>query len=172
MRHADGKQRLKRLQGTPPVILIDEYDDPVAQALKNPDDAERVRDALAPVYRQMKDRSGKIRFLMITGGRGLWFHGGQAARAFLRALPEVPLAGTGFPRGTGGVARGRTHGHRGGPSLRHVHLRAEGGQAAEGGDVAGAAQEVRRAVPRRRQARLGGGPFLQRQDAPVQGRRC
>ena len=53
--------------GTPPVILIDEYDDPVAQALKNPDDAERVRDALAPVYRQMKDRSGKIRFLMITG---------------------------------------------------------------------------------------------------------
>ena len=54
-------------KGTPPVILIDEYDDPVAQALKNPDDAERVRDALAPVYRQMKDRSGKIRFLMITG---------------------------------------------------------------------------------------------------------
>ena len=33
--------------GTSPVILIDEYDDPVAQALKNPDDAERVRDALA-----------------------------------------------------------------------------------------------------------------------------
>ena len=54
-------------KGTPPVILIDEYDDPVAQTLKNPDDAERVRDALAPVYRQMKDRSGKIRFLMITG---------------------------------------------------------------------------------------------------------
>ena len=54
-------------KGKPPVILIDEYDDPVAQALKNPDDAERVRDALAPIYRQMKDRSGKIRFLMITG---------------------------------------------------------------------------------------------------------
>ena len=53
--------------GTPPVILIDEYDDPVAQVLKNRDDAERVRDALAPIYRQMKDRSGKIRFLMITG---------------------------------------------------------------------------------------------------------
>ena len=30
-------------KGAPPVILIDEYDDPVAQALKNPDDAERVR---------------------------------------------------------------------------------------------------------------------------------
>ena len=54
-------------KGRPPVILIDEYDDPVACALKNPDDAERVRDALAPVYKQMKDRSGKIRFLMITG---------------------------------------------------------------------------------------------------------
>ena len=54
-------------EGTPPVILIDEYDDPVAQALKNVDDAERVRNTLAPIYRQMKDRSGKIRFLMITG---------------------------------------------------------------------------------------------------------
>ena len=54
-------------KGTPPVILIDEYDDPVACALKDPNEAERVRDALAPVYKQMKDRSGKIRFLMITG---------------------------------------------------------------------------------------------------------
>ena len=54
-------------KGKPPAILIDEYDDPVACALKNPDEAERVRDALAPVYKQMKDRSGKIRFLMITG---------------------------------------------------------------------------------------------------------
>ena len=54
-------------KGKPPVILIDEYDDPVAKALKNPDVAERVRDALSPIYGQMKDRSGKIRFLMITG---------------------------------------------------------------------------------------------------------
>ena len=54
-------------KGTQPVILIDEYDDPVAKALKNPDEAERVRDALSPIYGQMKDRSGKIRFLMITG---------------------------------------------------------------------------------------------------------
>ena len=54
-------------KGTPPAILIDEYDDPVACALKNPDEAERVRDALAPIYKQMKDRSGSIRFLMITG---------------------------------------------------------------------------------------------------------
>ena len=54
-------------KGTPPAILIDEYDDPVACALKNPDEAERVRDALAPIYKQMKDRSGQIRFLMVTG---------------------------------------------------------------------------------------------------------
>ena len=54
-------------KGTPPAILIDEYDDPVACALKNPEEAERVRDALAPMYKQMKDRSGQIRFLMITG---------------------------------------------------------------------------------------------------------
>ena len=54
-------------KGKTPAILIDEYDDPVACALKNPEEAERIRDALAPVYKQMKDRSGKIRFLMITG---------------------------------------------------------------------------------------------------------
>ena len=54
-------------KGKPPVILIDEYDDPVAKALKNVEVAERIRDALAPIYGQMKDRSGKIRFLMITG---------------------------------------------------------------------------------------------------------
>ena len=54
-------------RGTPPVILIDEYDDPVACALKNPEEAERVRDSLAQIYKQMKDRSGKIRFMMVTG---------------------------------------------------------------------------------------------------------
>ncbi len=54
-------------KGKTPAILIDEYDDPVACALKNPSEAERVRDALALVYKQMKDRSGEIRFLMITG---------------------------------------------------------------------------------------------------------
>jgi hypothetical protein len=54
-------------KGTPPVILIDEYDDPVAKTLKNVETAERVRDSLASIYGQMKDRSGAIRFLMITG---------------------------------------------------------------------------------------------------------
>ena len=49
------------------VILIDEYDDPVAQLLDKPDEAETVRGTLSSFYRQMKDRSGNIRFLMITG---------------------------------------------------------------------------------------------------------
>ena len=49
------------------VILIDEYDDPVAQLLHKLDEAEKVREELAGFYRQMKDRTGNIRFLMITG---------------------------------------------------------------------------------------------------------
>jgi Protein of unknown function (DUF1703)./Predicted AAA-ATPase. len=49
------------------VILIDEYDDPVAQLLHKKEDAEKVRDELAGFYHQMKDRTGNIRFLMITG---------------------------------------------------------------------------------------------------------
>ena len=49
------------------VILIDEYDDPVAQLLSKPEEAERVREMLADFFRQMKDRAGKIRFLMVTG---------------------------------------------------------------------------------------------------------
>ena len=54
-------------QGTPCVILIDEYDDPVAKALANPAEAERVRSELAKIYGQFKGRTNKIRFLMITG---------------------------------------------------------------------------------------------------------
>lgn len=49
------------------VILIDEYDDPVAHALDDCDKAERIRESLASFYGKMKDRTGKIRFLMITG---------------------------------------------------------------------------------------------------------
>ena len=49
------------------VILIDEYDDPVARLLDKPEEAEKVRGMLASFYGQMKDRTGKIRFLMITG---------------------------------------------------------------------------------------------------------
>jgi len=49
------------------VILIDEYDDPVARLLHKTDEALRVREILAGFYGQMKDRTDCIRFLMITG---------------------------------------------------------------------------------------------------------
>ncbi len=49
------------------VILIDEYDAPVARLLDKPDEAEKIRGKLADFYGQMKDKTGKIRFLMITG---------------------------------------------------------------------------------------------------------
>ena len=49
------------------VILIDEYDSPVARLLDKLDEAEIVRGMLADFYGQMKDRTGDIRFLMITG---------------------------------------------------------------------------------------------------------
>ena len=49
------------------VVLIDEYDDPVAKSLADIPKAEAIRDRLADFYVQMKDRTGDIRFLMITG---------------------------------------------------------------------------------------------------------
>ena len=55
--------------GTPllPVILIDEYDDPVAKTLDRVNVAEDVRNRMASFYGQFKDRTEKYRFLMITG---------------------------------------------------------------------------------------------------------
>ena len=49
------------------VVLIDEYDDPVAKALADIKLAEQIRTSLADVYAQFKDRTDKIRFLYITG---------------------------------------------------------------------------------------------------------
>ena len=53
-------------QGTPCVVLIDEYDDPVARALANPEEAELIRDELAGFYGKIKGKTDMIRFLMIT----------------------------------------------------------------------------------------------------------
>jgi len=53
--------------GKQTVILIDEYDDPVAKVLDDVSKAEYVRDSLSTIFRQLKDRTDKIRFLMITG---------------------------------------------------------------------------------------------------------
>ena len=49
------------------VILIDEYDDPVAKVLHKPELAEQIRTKLSSIYAQFKDNSDKIRFLYITG---------------------------------------------------------------------------------------------------------
>ena len=54
-------------RGTPCVVLIDEYDDPVARALAKPAEAELVRNELAAIYGQIKGKTNMIRFLMITG---------------------------------------------------------------------------------------------------------
>ena len=54
-------------EGRLPVVLIDEYDDPVAKVIDKVKVAEDVRDYMAGFYGQIKDRTGKIRFLMITG---------------------------------------------------------------------------------------------------------
>ena len=49
------------------VILVDEYDATVGHALGDLDFAEKVRDRLSAVYSQMKNRTGDIKFLFMTG---------------------------------------------------------------------------------------------------------
>ena len=49
------------------VILIDEYDAPVSHALADLDRAEAIRDWMGAFYQVMEDRTGAIRFLMMTG---------------------------------------------------------------------------------------------------------
>ena len=49
------------------VILIDEYDAPVGHALGDLDMAEQIRDRMSALYSRMKNRTGDIRFLLMTG---------------------------------------------------------------------------------------------------------
>ena len=49
------------------VILVDEYDAPVGHCLGDIAKAEAVRDRLSAVYSQMKNRTGDIKFLFMTG---------------------------------------------------------------------------------------------------------
>jgi len=49
------------------VILIDEYDAPVGHALDDVPKAEAIRARMSSLYAQMKDRTGCIRFLLMTG---------------------------------------------------------------------------------------------------------
>ena len=49
------------------VILIDEYDAPIGHTLDNIEVAEAVRMRLSALYSQMKNRTGDIRFMLMTG---------------------------------------------------------------------------------------------------------
>ena len=49
------------------VILIDEYDAPVGHALGDVGMAEAIRDRMSTFYSRMKNRTGDIRFLLMTG---------------------------------------------------------------------------------------------------------
>ena len=49
------------------VILVDEYDAPVGHCLDDIPKAEAVRARLSAVYSQMKNRTGNIKFLFMTG---------------------------------------------------------------------------------------------------------
>ena len=49
------------------VILIDEYDAPVGHALGDIGMAEAIRDRMSALYSRMKNRTGDIRFLLMTG---------------------------------------------------------------------------------------------------------
>ena len=49
------------------VILIDEYDAPVSHCLDDVAKAEVVRSRLSDLYSQMKNRTGDIRFMLMTG---------------------------------------------------------------------------------------------------------
>ncbi len=49
------------------VILIDEYDAPIGHTLDNVEVAEAVRARLSALYSQMKNRTGDIRFMLMTG---------------------------------------------------------------------------------------------------------
>ena len=54
-------------RGVGVVILIDEYDAPVGHALDDIPKAEAIRARMSSLYTQMKDRTGCIRFLLMTG---------------------------------------------------------------------------------------------------------
>ena len=49
------------------VVLIDEYDEPVAKFLNDLETLDKVRDTLHDLYEKLKNNSGSIRFLMMTG---------------------------------------------------------------------------------------------------------
>ncbi len=49
------------------VILIDEYDKPILDTLKNPEIAGEMRDILRDFYGGLKSLDSSLKFVMITG---------------------------------------------------------------------------------------------------------
>ncbi|WML91283.1 ATP-binding protein [Thiothrix lacustris] len=66
-RFADLIEKVKVQTGLPVVVLIDEYDKPILDALEYPDIAKANRDFLRGFYGTIKDFDGHIRFSFLTG---------------------------------------------------------------------------------------------------------
>lgn len=66
-RFADLLEKLKAQTGKPVVVLVDEYDKPILDALEYPEVAKYNRDFLRGFYSTIKDYDAHIRFSMLTG---------------------------------------------------------------------------------------------------------
>ena len=66
-RFADLILKLKQKTGRNVVILVDEYDKPILDALRNPEKARRNRDILSGFYGAIKDYDASIKFSFLTG---------------------------------------------------------------------------------------------------------
>ncbi len=60
-------RRLHRITGRQVVVLIDEYDKPVLDALEKPETARANRDCLQGLYGILKDADEHVRFVFVTG---------------------------------------------------------------------------------------------------------
>lgn len=58
---------LRAKHGQPVVVLVDEYDRPILDAVRNPDVALRNRQILHGFYSALKNEDGSIRFCFVTG---------------------------------------------------------------------------------------------------------
>ena len=67
LRFAGIIQRACEQTGQRTVILVDEYDKPMLQAIGNPELQENYRNALKPFYGALKSKDGYIKFAMLTG---------------------------------------------------------------------------------------------------------
>ena len=59
--------RLHHATGRPAVVLVDEYDKPILDALETPDLAKANRDYLRGFYGIIKDSARHVRFVLVTG---------------------------------------------------------------------------------------------------------